>query len=96
MEWTGDASEVDCQAYNLFLNLSDPSSAVAYEYDRVDIALVTTVYPVTATIGLLTNLAFLVTVLRVKYMRTLTNVYLSSLAISDIMFLLTGEDLHLK
>ncbi|XP_071804829.1 somatostatin receptor type 5-like [Asterias amurensis] len=72
------------------LNLTDPVVASRYEYKPFPAALVAAIYPGIALLGLTTNLLFLLTVYRVKSMRTLTNAYLSNLAISDVMFLSTG------
>ncbi|XP_038052499.1 neuromedin-U receptor 2-like [Patiria miniata] len=81
------------------LDLSDPSIAARYEYDSVQSALVTIVYPCICLFGILTNSIFLLTVIRVPYMKSITNIYLSNLAVSDIMFLstafLTGAGLSL-
>ncbi|XP_038052279.1 neuromedin-U receptor 2-like [Patiria miniata] len=72
------------------LNLSDPSIATRYEYNSVQSALVTIIYPCICLFGILTNSIFLLTVIRVPHMKNITNIYLSSLAVSDIMFLITG------
>ncbi|XP_038051432.1 neuromedin-U receptor 2-like [Patiria miniata] len=72
------------------IDLSDPSIAVRYEYNSVHTVLVTIVYPCICLFGILTNSIFLLTVFRVPDMRTITNAYLSNLAVSDIMFLSTG------
>ncbi|XP_022107018.1 somatostatin receptor type 2-like [Acanthaster planci] len=90
-EFAPDDSETFCPIQDApILNLSDPSLATRYEYDSVQTALVTIVYPCICVFGILTNSAFLFTVVRVPYMRTITNIYLGNLAVSDILFLSTG------
>ena len=78
------------------LNLTDPAVASRYEYKPFPAALVAAIYPGFALLGLTTNLVFLLTVYRVKSMRTRTNAYLSNLAISDVMFLSTGRFMYIN
>ena len=72
-------------------DLSDPAIANLYRYQPAYAVLVTVVYPCFCAVGLAANGAFLISVFRVRYMRTITNIYLSNLAVADIWFLLTGK-----
>ncbi|XP_022102644.1 thyrotropin-releasing hormone receptor-like [Acanthaster planci] len=77
------------------VDLSDPSKADLYSYKSAHVVMITIIYPCLCTVGLVANLAFLVSVWRVKYMRTITNIYLSNLAVADIIFLVTGTSFGL-
>ncbi len=59
-----------------------------YLYHGVEKRLITIFTPAMATLGLIGNIAFLVVVAKVKYMRTYTNAFLANLAICDITFIL--------
>ena len=52
-----------------------------------DAVIILFVYPVIILFGLLANFTFLLTIYRVREMRTVTNFYLANLAVSDIMFI---------
>lgn len=60
----------------------------AYLYSRVDRILITVFMPIIFTIGVLGNIAVIVVFFRIKGMRTVTNHYLTNLAIADLIFLL--------
>ena len=57
-------------------------------HDHVDRIMIGRILPLMFVLGLLGNLAFLFTMLRVKWMRTVTNYYLANLAVADLLFLL--------
>ena len=59
-----------------------------FRWSGADKLLITIILPVCVFVGILANLAFLITVARVERMRTVTNYYLVNLAISDLVFLL--------
>ncbi len=71
----------------LFQNASDEEigSWVTTDLDRL---IVLTLFPIILTFGIATNLLFLVALLRIKQMRTVTNYYLAHLACSDLTFIL--------
>ncbi len=56
-------------------------------YTDVERILITIIYPMIFALGLVGNFAFLLVILRLPRMRTVTNVYLANLAIADICFL---------
>ena len=55
-------------------------------YTQADKFMITIVFPFIVTLGVLTNSAFLFTIVRVPEMRTLTNFYLANLAFADLFF----------
>ena len=83
------SDEIEYPEYNCIPN--DDAAMFAYTSD--EIVNITTVLPIMLVLGLLTNGAFLFVVIHIKSMRTITNRYLSSLAIADITYLLV-RNLH--
>lgn len=71
----------------MLLNLTLPKDTEAVLYDMFDIIIVTIVMPCIMVVGHIGNSAFLFVMFRVKSMRTVTNFYLTHLALSDILFL---------
>ena len=69
-------------------NLSE--EAETFLYTNKDKQIKLGVLPVLILIGTLLNGLFIFVVYRVRYMRTSTNMYLISLALSDTLFLFTG------
>ncbi|XP_072024119.1 thyrotropin-releasing hormone receptor-like [Amphiura filiformis] len=57
-------------------------------YSSVDKLMIGRILPLVFAMGLAGNLSFLFTMLRVKWMRTVTNYYLANLAVADLLFLL--------
>lgn len=57
-------------------------------YSGVDKILITVFMPIIFTIGVLGNIAVIIVFFRIKGMRTVTNHYLTNLAIADMIFLL--------
>ena len=49
--------------------------------------LITTLFPIILTLGIIGNVAFLTVVTLVKEMRTLTNFYLANLAVADLLYI---------
>ena len=54
-------------------------------YEKV---VVTAIIPITFIIGFIGNLGFLFVLLRLKYMRNITNFYLGNLAVADLTFII--------
>ena len=65
-------------------------------YSSVDKIMINGVLPIILVVGWAGNLAFLFSLIRVKWMRTVTNYYLANLALADISFLLVvvGDKLY--
>ncbi len=59
-------------------------------YGALDVFLITAFMPTVLAIGLFGNFAFLLVVFRVPWMRTVTNRYLTNLALADITFLVSS------
>ncbi|XP_033111926.1 gastrin/cholecystokinin type B receptor-like [Anneissia japonica] len=76
-------------------NCMDVTVTDSVFYDRTDKIIITVIMPTILIIGLMGNVTFLVVVTLVQRMRTITNLYLQSLAVSDIIFLIVaiGEKL---
>ncbi|XP_033111907.1 thyrotropin-releasing hormone receptor-like [Anneissia japonica] len=69
------------------MNLSTPSAAERLIYTDADFVITAIIMPILLVLGWITNGAFLFVVYRVKYMHTITNLYLVNLSISDVVFL---------
>lgn len=81
--------EVTTSDASSYLVIDIPPDAVqAYVYSSVDRILITVFMPIIFTIGVLGNIAVIVVFFRIKGMRTVTNHYLTNLAIADLIFLL--------
>ncbi|XP_033117987.1 thyrotropin-releasing hormone receptor-like [Anneissia japonica] len=77
-----------CAENNMTLsNISTPAAAESLIYTHVDFIITAVIMPVLLVLGWITNGAFLFVVYRVKYMHTITNLYLVNLSISDVVFL---------
>ncbi|XP_033628950.1 thyrotropin-releasing hormone receptor-like [Asterias rubens] len=87
LEHTMENKQV-CDASNTLNYSQDPSGASNFLYNKTTLAMRIVVMPLILAIGLLGNLAFLFVVTRVRSMRTVTNMYLTNLAVADISFLL--------
>ncbi|XP_038055068.1 growth hormone secretagogue receptor type 1-like [Patiria miniata] len=73
---------------NTTLDLSfDEAFAEELSYTNADRIIITIVNPCILAVGLLGNLAFLFMMVRVRRMWTVTNIYLTNLAIADTSFL---------
>ena len=57
-------------------------------YTQTDKFMITIVFPLIITLGVLANSAFLFTIARIREMRTLTNFYLANLAFADLFFVI--------
>ncbi|XP_072039819.1 somatostatin receptor type 2-like [Amphiura filiformis] len=68
-------------------NEADVSWIPKLLYTDTERVLITIVYPIIFALGIIGNLGFLFVILRLPRMRTVTNVYLSNLAIADFCFL---------
>ncbi|XP_022082504.1 thyrotropin-releasing hormone receptor-like [Acanthaster planci] len=77
----------DFDQVNDVLNLTDEADALKYEYTAAHIPLLTIVGPCLLVLGLLSNGTFLYVVFRVRWMRTIVNLYLVNLAVADILYL---------
>ncbi|XP_072019747.1 neuropeptides capa receptor-like [Amphiura filiformis] len=66
----------------------DSANAPMMLYSPTDKVLVTVIMPMIFTIGVLGNAAIIIAFFKCKYMRTVTNHYLVSLAFADMTFLL--------
>ncbi|XP_072022729.1 LOW QUALITY PROTEIN: growth hormone secretagogue receptor type 1-like [Amphiura filiformis] len=83
----------DCPAKSSLVILYDLPEYIiegVFMYTPTDKVMISTVLPIFTVIGLLTNFAFLLTVVRVREMRTLTNFYLTNLACADLMFIIAA------
>ena len=68
-------------------NVSLPLMVKFFLYDETERIVITIVNPIILAIGLIGNLAFLFVMARIPRMRTVTNIYLTNLAVADITFL---------
>ncbi len=68
------------------LNLTDVLAAKSYFYDPSEEFIIGVFYPITFSLGMIGNIAFLFVVFRIQRMHTITNIYLSHLAFSDIIY----------
>ncbi len=72
------------------LNITNASIVSHFLYNDAERILVTIVNPIILFIGLIGNLSFLYVMIRIRRMRTITNIYLTNLAVADICFLTTA------
>ncbi len=72
---------------SLFLNEQDTYSW--YVYPDNEIIVIYYIIPLLATFGIVSNIAFITVVARVRFMRNATTCYLVQLAVTDILTLLT-------
>ena len=84
----------ECSPY-ITLNLSYVWAASTLLYSTTENIFFVVGVPVLITIGLLTNAAFIFTVIRVKSMHTITNAYLMNVSFADLMFIIVGAGLYL-
>ena len=68
------------------LNLSNPLVAENIFYASTEILFITVVLPLVVLIGVSSNSAFIFVVIRVKRMQTITNAYLTNVAVADMIF----------
>ena len=75
-----------------FCNFSDSTRdpSTIKQYEQVDVILLTIVMPIILAVGVIGNTAFLYVVVRISWMQTIPNKYLSNLAIADILLLLVA------
>ncbi len=76
-----------CSSNQPLLNLSGSESAKDYQQEASESFLQFVIMPLIMVIGVLGNLAFLIAVLRIPRMKTMTNFYLGQVAATDILFL---------
>ncbi len=67
-------------------NLTNEFIAKSFLYTPSEELIIGIIYPITFALGLLGNGAFLFVVFRIQQMHTITNIYLSHLAFSDILY----------
>ncbi|XP_038054003.1 lysophosphatidic acid receptor 6-like [Patiria miniata] len=84
------------ETYKLFnhslriLAFENPAEADEYVYSNAETVMYGFVLPVLKLLGILSILSFFFTVLRVPSMRNVTNFYLTNLAISDLIVLISS------
>ena len=61
--------------------------ALEYMYNTHEQIQVTVILPVLLAIGFIGNFGFLLVLLRLDYMRTITNLYLGNLALADLSYI---------
>ncbi len=66
-----------------------PEVAIGYLYNNYHMTLILGVVPVLILIGFVGNLGFLFVILKIQYMRTITNFYLGNLAVADLSLIIT-------
>lgn len=79
--------EVSCNANNLINASVDTSVQDSLLYTDIFTAYIAIVLPIILFIGVIDNALFLMVVRKISSMKNVTNAYLSSLAIADILYL---------
>ena len=82
-----DSTKEECTPNSTVLNLTDDGTLYSTIYAPVEWYIYMIVCPCFLIFGTLTNLSFLFVVIRVPYMRNITNFYLCNLAIADLLYL---------
>ena len=72
------------------LNYSDSLKAKEAEHNLGETLVNVYILPCLMVIGLAFNFAFLIVVIRIRWMRNITNIYLINLCIADMIFLIVG------
>ncbi|XP_063966419.1 neuromedin-U receptor 2-like [Lytechinus pictus] len=89
-QWITDVDAVCFEkSYDIY-NLSVKYTEENLVKDQVEIIIKSYVLPCVLAFGLFGNLLFLFVVARVRSMRTITNMYLTNLAIADLFYLSVG------
>ncbi len=76
----------ESRPYAAIWNLTDAFQAKSILYSPAENVIIGIVYPILFVLGLAFNGAFLYVVLRVERMHTVTNMYLSHLAVADVIY----------
>ena len=82
-----NTAKESCTPNHTVLNLTDIEVLNSVIYTPTDWYIYMIVYPCILIFGTTTNLSFLFVVIRVPYMRNITNFYLCNLAIADLLYL---------
>ena len=82
-----DSTKEECTPNNTVLDLTDNETLYSTIYTPVEWYIYMIVCPCFLIFGTSTNLSFLFVVVRVPYMRNITNFYLCNLAIADLLYL---------
>ena len=89
-----NTSSIICSAYNTVNLTLREDTASEFLYNIYDEIFIKVILPMMLIAGLVGNGAFLFVVYRVERMRTATNFYLCNVAVSDLIFLVTGCGLY--
>ena len=73
-----------------FLNFLQEEQLQTFFISSSQTIIITVLFPIIFTFGLIGNITFLLVVLLNKHMRTITNFYLSNLAVADILFIVVS------
>ena len=73
-----------------FLNFLQEEQLQTFFISSSQTIIITVLFPIIFTFGLIGNITFLLVVLFNKHMRTITNFYLSNLAVADILFIVVS------
>ena len=84
---TMNSTKEECTPNNTVLNLTVDETLYSTIYTPVEWYIYMIVCPCFLIFGTTTNLSFLFVVIRVPYMRNITNFYLCNLAIADLLYL---------
>ena len=71
---------------NGIINVSDTTAAEEYLYTPIEDLFFTVVLPYVVFVGVSANSAFIFTIIRVKEMQTITNAYVTNVAVADLIF----------
>ncbi len=85
MEASNDSEA--CSGGDFVIDFTDGATARFWTRSQNEILLTSIGVPLVVAIGVPANLAFLLTLFRVKEMQTITNFYLANLAVSDLLYI---------
>ena len=85
-----NSTKEECTLNNTVVNLTGDESLYRTIYTPMEWYIHMIVYPCFLIFGTSTNLSFLFVVIRVPYMRNITNFYLCNLAIADVLCLVVN------
>ena len=79
----------ECPSSSIFLNLyyyPEQLFRDVFLYKSTDKVMISVIFPIIILVGLFSNGGFLLSIARVRDMRTITNFYLANLACADLLF----------
>ena len=85
-----NSSRLDYEWCDNYFNVSEEEEAEGLQYSDGQVFILVVVLPIILVLGFIGNVTFIYVVIRIQHMQTITNRYLVSLAIADVIFLFSA------